>query len=379
MDESIKRFEIKNFKKFEHLIVDNIGQINLITGDNNVGKTCLLEALTLKNDIKLNISFLKHFLASRGFVFDESIRHNVSDIENNKKNNIIGLTQRDINGPIIVNFHKADGRVEEFVIKNENIDVVNTENVEIKQFAKELEKYPEINSLSKNWILFYVDDELKYMVDVTSLYYRQFFETAGYIPLITLNDFFREDLVRFYNEAISNLSGKSKFIETLNFVFPFDKIIDIQTKVLYGQDQLTVATELNSSFHSIAQYGSGFVRLLRIVLEMSLNENKRLMIDEIDTGIHFLKMKDVWTTIFMLAKQMNIQVFATTHNLDCIKSFIDAADKNDEIKKSLRLIELEEFNSKSNGIVNKSTTYDFETFKFKVETDTNIRGGNVWR
>jgi AAA15 family ATPase/GTPase len=379
MDEGIKRFEVKNFKKFKDLVVDNIGQINLITGDNNVGKTCLLEALTLKSDIKFNISFLKHFLGSRGFVFDESIKHNVSDLENNKKSNIIGLTQKDINVPIIVNYHKTNGTFEEFVIKNENIDVVNTENSEIKQFAKELGKYPEINSLSKNWILFYVNKELVYMVDVTSLYYRQFFETATYIPLITLNDFFREDLVRFYNEAISGLSEKSKFIETLNSVFTFDKIIDIQTKVLYGQDQLTVATELNSSFHSITQYGSGFIRLLRIVLEMSMSQNKRLMIDEIDTGIHFLKMKDVWAKIFVLAKQMNIQIFATTHNLDCIKAFLDASEKNDGIKQELRLIELEEFNSKTNLVVNKSTTYDYETFKFKVETDTNIRGGNVWR
>ena len=46
-------FKIENFKKFDSLEVKNIGQFNLIVGDNNVGKTCLLEALLFdENNLK---------------------------------------------------------------------------------------------------------------------------------------------------------------------------------------------------------------------------------------------------------------------------------------------------------------------------------------
>jgi AAA15 family ATPase/GTPase len=41
----LKDLEIYNFKKFEHLSVKNMGQVNLVTGDNNVGKTTFLESL----------------------------------------------------------------------------------------------------------------------------------------------------------------------------------------------------------------------------------------------------------------------------------------------------------------------------------------------
>ena len=41
----LKYLKIENFKKFDFLEVKDIGQFNLIVGDNNVGKTCLLEAL----------------------------------------------------------------------------------------------------------------------------------------------------------------------------------------------------------------------------------------------------------------------------------------------------------------------------------------------
>ena len=36
-------FKVENFKKFNSLEVKDIGQFNLIVGDNNVGKTVFLE------------------------------------------------------------------------------------------------------------------------------------------------------------------------------------------------------------------------------------------------------------------------------------------------------------------------------------------------
>ena len=37
--------EIQNFRAFEHLRIERLGRVNLITGKNNVGKTSLLEAV----------------------------------------------------------------------------------------------------------------------------------------------------------------------------------------------------------------------------------------------------------------------------------------------------------------------------------------------
>jgi AAA15 family ATPase/GTPase len=45
----IERIEIDNFRLFGHFEMDNIKQINLIAGANNVGKTSLLEAIEIYN------------------------------------------------------------------------------------------------------------------------------------------------------------------------------------------------------------------------------------------------------------------------------------------------------------------------------------------
>src|SRR5882724_7432714 len=49
-DNHLASFEVSGFKKFNNLQVENIGQFNLIVGDNNVGKTTLLEALLIDRD-----------------------------------------------------------------------------------------------------------------------------------------------------------------------------------------------------------------------------------------------------------------------------------------------------------------------------------------
>ncbi len=68
-DNNITRFEVRNFKKFDHLVVEDIGQVNLITGDNNVGKTTLLEALLFSENESKWIKYLHQTLDNRNLIF----------------------------------------------------------------------------------------------------------------------------------------------------------------------------------------------------------------------------------------------------------------------------------------------------------------------
>src|SRR5438309_1271797 len=44
------KFRVENFKRFEVLEMENLGQFNIIVGDNNVGKTSVLEALMVEEN-----------------------------------------------------------------------------------------------------------------------------------------------------------------------------------------------------------------------------------------------------------------------------------------------------------------------------------------
>jgi hypothetical protein len=71
---------------------------------------------------------------------------------------------------------------------------------------------------------------------------------------------------------------------------------------------------------SLATLGEGVWRLLGLALHLVRSEGGVLLIDEIDTGLHYSVMEKVWRMILETAQKLDVQVFATTHSWDCIQS-----------------------------------------------------------
>ena len=55
----ISECKIENYKKLDTFILKDIGRINLITGDNNIGKTTLLESLLVNDNLLYSINFIR--------------------------------------------------------------------------------------------------------------------------------------------------------------------------------------------------------------------------------------------------------------------------------------------------------------------------------
>ena len=70
----------------------------------------------------------------------------------------------------------------------------------------------------------------------------------------------------------------------------------------------------------IGSMGEGIWRLLSLSLCLARAENGILLVDEIDTGLHYSVMEKMWKLVTETAKRLNIQVFATTHSRDCVES-----------------------------------------------------------
>ena len=68
----------------------------------------------------------------------------------------------------------------------------------------------------------------------------------------------------------------------------------------------------------MGSYGDGMRRLLALSLSLLRAADGFLLVDEIDTGLHWTAMEDLWKLVVETAVRSSIQVFATTHSLDCI-------------------------------------------------------------
>ena len=64
--------------------------------------------------------------------------------------------------------------------------------------------------------------------------------------------------------------------------------------------------------------GDGMRRLLEISIALVHTSGGFLLIDEVDTGLHWTAMEPAWRMIVETAKRSSTQVFATTHSKDCL-------------------------------------------------------------
>ena len=61
-----------------------------------------------------------------------------------------------------------------------------------------------------------------------------------------------------------------------------------------------------------------FSKLLNLYCAMLISKAKVLLIDELENGLYYSILPQIWRGIATLAESEQIQVFATTHSRECI-------------------------------------------------------------
>lgn len=385
----INKIEIKNFKKFRHLDIDDIGEFNLITGDNNVGKTSLLEAIVIIQDnINTSLEYLHRTLCVKNFhIHPQAINSKNPRFPSESYFTFIkNVSNKPIEFIWYENNQKHSIGFQDFLID----ELAETD------FQKQKPDNYNINN-TKFWIKIFKDDAL---AELQWMYLDDFKRNLkyGYWELISFNAGFESDVNRFYIENIGidndvtidsnyytsnqlefrfktlDFEQKKTFLNTLS-LFVSD-IEDTSIKNYYGRDMLSIKTKSYNDYQPITFWGEGFNKYVRYLLEIIQCKGKKILIDEIDTGVHWSKLESLWVNIMKSCKLNDVQLFATTHNLDCIKAFTEAAEKLN-YSDDIRLVELKEANVKGENKI-YSNTYAANHIEAALISDVNIRGGKIY-
>jgi len=81
----------------------------------------------------------------------------------------------------------------------------------------------------------------------------------------------------------------------------------------------------------LGSHGEGTRRLLGLALSLIEAEGGFLLIDEIDTGLHWQVLPAVWRIVVTGARKFGTQVLATSHSLDCLHGFEGAVRGDPEL------------------------------------------------
>ena len=127
--------------------------------------------------------------------------------------------------------------------------------------------------------------------------------------------------LKYYSEMVRD-SRKEELTSTLNEILPGIRSIEI----LIDESRNTYLSAVTAAGEQLPvdHLGSGVVRLLRISLSMFMSRYGILLADELENGIHYSALQDVWKQIRRWMEAWNVQIVATTHSNDCIDAAIAA-------------------------------------------------------
>lgn len=357
--EQLKNITFHNFRRFKKLTISNIGQYNLIVGDNNVGKTSLLEAL-LFTHIK------EQFVENIAFAHIERKNITRTSIGNEMKYFIPSNF-------VIDDFIRKDAQPKELIF--ELHDKRNSWNFKIRTATREevLKKNNSIINIDTDDFLGIVSSGLGTDIVELSLIIKKLNpENLIKSPLIPFGKGFGKDLALIYYENIEKVkSERISFMKSMEIFIPNITRINVNTEkgeIDIEEDGFDVSAPLH-------QYGEGANKLFRILVQITLQKEKRLLIDEIDAGIHYSHFPTFWKTILSVADRNNVQIFASTHNIECVNYFSEILqeDKYNVFQKKSRIITLEKLPDKN--II--AYTRIFNEFEYELSNEFEIRGGEL--
>ncbi|MBA2676993.1 MAG: ATP-binding protein [Ktedonobacteraceae bacterium] len=322
--------EVRGFRAFHDLQIPHLGVVNLIVGKNNVGKSSLLEALRLYAE-NGSPALIRELLVARQESKRATLRsrESVSRGFEDEEDPIQAIKYLFYNRPSLA------GSVDPIII-----GPVNSINRSIS-ISIEMKWKPEGDI---------VQSELPLMptVDRTGASPALVVEVGDY----TTNHYFLEHTFKFNlrgdpssipqtfiaangldKQRIGNLWNRMTELNLEDEVLAALKIItpEVQRISLLVDQQGTrehtpvVKVDGVNRLIPLRNMGDGMVRMFGIALALVNARNGMLLIDEVENGIHYSVQADMWRLIFGAAQRFNIQVFATTHSLDCIRGFRKAA------------------------------------------------------
>jgi hypothetical protein len=325
-----KRIAIDQLRGFEHFHMQNLGRVNLIVGTNNSGKTTVLEAIQMLASTG-DISSIFKILSRRGedwWDLGERARTRHVDVRRLFNGHEIKTGCR-------FDVHATTGQNTEHTFTGEIIETprqpesLSPKIVYPLARSEDSDEVPSLTALRLTWDQ---RPETDYALTINpkgglalDMLRRSSigFVSSEKARLITSSALSPESVIDLF-ESVVLTKDEELVIEALNIIEPsIERIATSGGERMRGDSTRGgVLVRCKGIDHRIpiGSMGDGIWRMLGIALALVRSGNGILLIDEIDTGLHFTVMADMWRLIYKTAKRLNVQVFATTHSRDCYES-----------------------------------------------------------
>jgi AAA15 family ATPase/GTPase len=370
----LRDIHIQNFRCFQDTKVSVFGDVNLITGKNNSGKTALLEALYLAvspHPRKINnlmsfrqesVEFCRKFpeMSWNNLFFNQDKSNEIHIGSNSFVEEQIfkDLTTIYVNSEYYISFDRKEMRKDFDYSGSDLSDSANNASylkIESSRDGNQGDEYSIVSTDDGFLNRTYREtaNRQDFLITQINLIPSAFPQRSG-------------NLAIGYDKA--RLNHKEK--EVLRGFQIIDPLIRSAETLSIGIPTLYLAREGQKRL-PISLFGDAINRVANIILCIIDKVDGVLLIDEIENGIHHANQSEIWRMIFRLAKEFNVQIFATTHSLEMLEAFGKVGLENEEFKQMDAHFEMSRKLS-SNRII--GIRRDVEILEFSLDRGIGVRG-----
>ena len=323
----LKKIVLHNFRCFKKFQISGLKQLNIIVGDNNSGKTAFLEAVsiackpTLKHLFWLvqqrieNPDSITSIQEELDFLFNTVNEKAKIEVENEAGEFFIDVA-KNIEVDSQKSFSLYASKKECFAVDiHSGVQFVEKEICEERQFiyneklsskgfsqlnteikSKKSLKTEQLNKI----VAFLVEDCHHTNIFINSIY--QLKEKYLIQLLIQLETLRCEDRETWKNYALPFLQ----------------KIYPDLVGVEFGRNS-RIIIETATGALPLSYMGDGFKKSFYLLLAVYCCKDGVLVIDELETGIHYENQLEAWQMLLSASQKFNIQLFISTHSYEMLE------------------------------------------------------------
>jgi hypothetical protein len=324
--------EVQRFRTFRYLQIERLGRVNLVTGKNNVGKSCLLEALWLyaSRGSPYNIVQLLDMRDERSYssvrgVLDEMVQQALAI-----RYLFYGRKEiQELRRPIRIG--PKDHPAESLSVSVEWSTVSKGEGGRREFEILKPDEYDTAESPTLVLVVTFGAEENVYRLD-------RYFDRRGFrlpekkdeIPCVfaPANGLNAQQISQMW-DAVALTDIEEDVLTSLRIIAPGVERVNLvgDQERRPGRIPIVKLPSLGIPI-PLRSMGEGMNRIFGIALALANARDGILLIDEVDSGLHYSVQSEMWRLIVEVAHRLNVQVFATTHSWDCVEAFQKAIQQD---------------------------------------------------
>lgn len=316
--------ELENYRGFSHYRLKNLARVNLLVGKNNCGKTSVLEAVQLSvSGAEPNV--LGAVASQRGEVtlFMEDRQGGRGSVHPLVSHFFHGH-HFGIGSHFAIRSGGATGDVNVRVRRTEESDHELRPLSPEEDLAVEVEMEDAAGKVKRSLVATGDGVIVNASIRGFSTWRRSGAASAQTRPIefLTPASLDPRSMSIRWDKAVTE-GRESEIVEAMQILEPdLTNIFFLSGDVAMrygGTAGILVELKDPRRREPLGSHGDGMRRMLALALALIQAESGVLLVDEIDTGLHYSVIGQMWHLVTEAARRADVQVFATTHSQDCVR------------------------------------------------------------